>query len=619
VTFSLRRIRRQSSFVLAYRSEDLDIADPLVTLRQRATQSGNRNTVFIHLEDLGTSESRELVTSLLRHPLSDETLQHIAEQAAGNPFLVQEIARWITVRGTTPVLNQQFSLNDVIRSRMELITPESRRCMELLAVAGQPTDLAVVQLASGVADILFVRDELVYNRLVRSRNLHGREQVEIYHDQIRTTILTDIDDTFRILHHQQLARALESLGGHDPERIAAHYEQAHDAQNCARYALISARRACDVLAFNEAARFFEMAIVTGTLDAAECRSVHHECADALANAGHGPRAAEHYSTACEDASLDEQLEWSLRAAEQWLYSGHVDRGLTIFAQVLKRIGIPSPKGGRRIPVELLISRLRLRLRGLGWRERAVSELPRAVLLRIDTCASVATGLALIDVARGAALQTTSLLFALNAGEPNRIARALAMEAGYRSTRGTAARAAAECLLQRARELSERTRDPRAIGLTRVMGAACAWNFGDWPDCYERSRSAREALKDRYERLTWERDTAAIFEVDALRWMGRWLAMQEILPELIKDAQARGDLYVESILQMHGGSCAALARNDPESARTGLRIVERWSNTGYHVEHLIETHNRVEVAIYDGRAMKLSKRSLGAGLHWAGPS
>ncbi len=583
--------------ILAYRSEDVEVAESLAELMEDAAQCSDRSSVVIQLEHFDDSESRELATSLLTRPVSETTLSRIAEQAAGNPFLVQEIVRWIQERGDGSVLNQPFSLADVVRSRLDLLTPTSRVCLELLAVSGQPTELSLLQLAAGIPDLLSARDELAHSRLLRSRNAYGREEVEIYHDRIRAIVLGDMEEEARIRGHRQLARALESAGAHDPERIAAHYGQAKDLQSCARYALMAARRASDVLAFNDAARFYEMAIGTGALPPAELRTVHRDCADALANAGRGPQAAAHYTAACEGASIDEQLEGDLRAAEQWLYSGYVDRGLEIFGRVLKRVGIRAPKARRRFPIDLLLQRARLRMRGLRWRERKVSEAPRKVLLEIDTCAAVATGLALIDIARGAALQTTSLLLALRAGEPSRIARSLAMEAGYRSTAGVAAQSKAEDLLERARELSMRTGDHRAHGLTLVMAAGCAWNFGSWEDCYRRAREAREALNDRYERLTWERDTASIFEVDALRWMGRWAIMQEILPELIEDARHRGDLYVEAILQMHGGSCAALARDDPDRALNGLQILDRWSSTGFHVEHLIAVHNKVEIALY----------------------
>ena len=82
-------------------------------------------------------------------------------------------------------------------------------------------------------------------------------------------------------------------------------------------------------------------------------------------------------------------------------------------------------------------------------------------------------------------------------------------------------------------------------------------------------------------------------------MGRWAVMKAILPALLEDARSRGDLYAEAILQMHGGSCAELANDDPLRARAGLALLERWSNKGFHVEHLVETHNQVEIALYLG--------------------
>jgi eukaryotic-like serine/threonine-protein kinase len=583
--------------VLTYRSEDADVAEALAELSKDDTKGPDQTSLVIDLEHLDDSETRELATSLLTEPVGEAILTQIGEQAAGNPFLVQEIVRWIQERPNGPVLDQPFSLADVVRSKLNLLTPASGNCLELLAVSGQPTALSLLQLAAGISDLLSARDELIHNHLLRSRSVGGHEEVEIYHDRIRAIVLADMAEVARIRGHRQLARALESAGAHDLERIAVHYEQAGDVESCVRYALMAAHRASDVLAFNDAARFYEMAIRTGTLAPDELRAVHRDCADALANAGRGPDAAMHYSDACDGASADEQLEGDLRAAEQWLYSGYVDRGLAIFGRVLKQIGIRVPKKSNRLPIDLLARRVRLRIRGLRWRERQASEIPRNVLLEIDACAAVATGLALIDVARGAALQTTSLLLALSAGEPSRIARCLAMEAGYRSAAGVSAQAKVADLLERARELSMRTGDHRAHGLTSVMAAACAWNFGSWEDSYRKAREARDSLSERYERLTWERNTAAIFEVDALRWMGRWAIMQEILPELLEDARYRGDLYVEAILQMHSGSCAALAKDDPDRALSGLQILNRWSSTGFHIQHLIAVHNHVEIALY----------------------
>lgn len=589
------------SAVLAYRSEDIVSSPCLRALRDGARQPANLTTTVIDLGHLDGAECRALAKSLLAQSVEEETLQRIADQSGGNPFFVQEIVRWINSRGVGQVLSGPFSLGDVVRSRLDELSRESRHFLELVAVAGQPTGLSILKRAGAVADPLSTR-ELMSNRLLRSRIVRDCEEVEIYHARIRAAIVAEMEPALLVRRQGELAAALE-WAAHDPERIARLYEQAQKPDLCAKYALIAAERASDVLAFNEAARYFEMALSTGALDSNGRRVAHRQCADALAKAGRGRSAAGHYIAACSGAAIDDQLEWNLRAAEELLYGGHVDSGLKIFSDVLREVGVRVPKRMRLFPIGLLLRRAALRIRGLRWRESKPSGVPRGVLLKVDTCSAVATGLALIDVLRGGVLQTTSLMLALRAGEPIRIARALAMEAGYRSTLGVKAEKWAHGLLRKARELSNRTGDPRAIGLTNVMTAACAWNAGRWRASYEQASAARESLRERREIVTWERDTASIFEVDALRWLGQWSVMIEILPELIEDARYRGDLYAQSILQMHGGSCAALANDDPGCALAGLKILERWSNTGFHVEHLIETHNQVEIALYMGEPQR----------------
>ena len=463
--------------VAAYRSEDAN-AKCLRELRETAGTSLRRNTIFLGMEALSKTDAEELAASLLSHPANQDTLERVVDQSAMSPFLVHEIVRWINARGIDRALAEPFSLDDVIRARMGDLGDESRHFLELAAVAGQPTKASILQAAGRLTNVLADREELAAVRFIRSVTVDG-EDVEVYHDRIRAAILANMDPDRLVLRHGELARALEADGAEDPERMAAHFEQAREPRACARYAWQAARRAVQVLAFNKASRFFTLALSMQVLEPGDRRAVQREFADALANAGRGPEAADHYMAACAGAVVDEQLELTQRAGEQLLYSGHVDRGLAMFETVLSQVGMKLPQPTSRMPLDLLIRRARLRIRGLRWHEREATTVPREMLLKVDTCASVATGLALIDIARGAALQTTSLILALQAGEPSRVARALAMEAGYRSTVGARAEARVRSLLSVARQLSERTGDSRAIGLTAVMTAACAWSAGRW--------------------------------------------------------------------------------------------------------------------------------------------
>ncbi|MEO7142021.1 MAG: protein kinase, partial [Bryobacteraceae bacterium] len=122
--------------VLAYRSEDIAASPSLKALRGNTGQPSNRTTTFIDLGHLDIAECRQLAQSLLAQPFGEDTLQRIAEQSGGNPFLVQEIVRWINVPGVNQVLPGPFSLADVVRSRVDELRPESKHFLELAAVAG---------------------------------------------------------------------------------------------------------------------------------------------------------------------------------------------------------------------------------------------------------------------------------------------------------------------------------------------------------------------------------------------------------------------------------------------------------------------------------------------------
>lgn len=564
--------------IFAYRSEDILASSSLKVLRSDSAGTVNRKTTFINLDQFDLAECRQLAESMLGRTPAENTAELLLEQSEGNPFLIHEIVRWMSERSGDGIFTERFSLTDVVRSRMDQLSPEARHLLELAAIAGQPTELSILQLAGSARNLLLTRDELISNRLFRSRSVRGREEVEIYHDRLRATIVSAMNEAERAQCHRELGRALEASGGHDAERIAAHYLQSGDAALCARYALIAARRAAEVLAFHDAARFFQMALETGSLEQNAERIVHRECADSLANTGRGPLAADHYLLACKGATEDEQLELNLRAAEELLCSGHVDRGLAILMVLLKKAGLKISDRSYLLPLELLVGRLKLKIRGLRWRERRETEISRKELERLDVCGSAVTSLALAGGMQAAILQTSRLMLALRVGEPSRLARALAMEAAYRSTGGVKSQQQTDQLLQSARELSDRVGDKRATAFISAITVICDWNAGRWKDCYEHSRTAQEILRDQFERLTWERDIAVTFKVCAMRWLGRWSELKMILPGLLADARARGDLFAESALRAEFGVSCELANHQPDSVLEGLEVWDRWSTS-----------------------------------------
>ena len=96
--------------------------------------------------------------------------------------------------------------------------------------------------------------------------------------------------------------------------------------------------------------------------------------------------------------------------------------------VLAVTGMQLARTPARALASWLWNRSKLRLRGLAFRERDVTQVSARELTQIDTCWSAAVGLGMVDNIRGADYQTRSLLLALRAGEPYRVCRAMALEA-----------------------------------------------------------------------------------------------------------------------------------------------------------------------------------------------
>ena len=200
----------------------------------------------------------------------------------------------------------------------------------------------------------------------------------------------------------------------------------------------AADQAALALAFDHAARLYRIALELHQGTPAQAGVLWRKLGDALANAGRGSEAAQAYSKAAETATAAETLELKRLASTQLLLSGHIDDGLALLRTLLGPLGLSMPGTARQARLSLVWHRFLLKLRGLKFQKRDESQISAMDLTRIDLCWSAVAGLSMSEPIRGADFQTRGLLLALRAGEPLRIARALAMEAGHRATAGAPA-------------------------------------------------------------------------------------------------------------------------------------------------------------------------------------
>ncbi len=534
----------------------------------------------------------------------------IAQESRGSPYFVAELVRYARSHGgvgETPagprlaVDSDGMTLERLILTRLDLLTQEARRLLELVAVAGQPIALDTALQAGEIgAAAQAAVTVLRAASLIRVRRSRAYDEIECYHDRIREAVVGVLDRAVRLRDHSSLALALEASGRADPETLAFHFHQAGDYEREAHFVISAADQASIALAFDRAARLYRAALDLENHASSSRHELLVKLGDALMNAGRGAEAARAYLDAAPGAQIAEALELRRRAAEQQLMSGHIDDGLETMRQVLASIGMAMPQSRLGILLSLLWRRLRLSLRGLSYTEKDSSQLSPDQLIRIDACRSVAIGLSNVYPIRGMDFATRHLLLALAAGEPYRIARGLALEAGFSSADGTRTHDRTAGLVREALTLAERVDEPSALGLAHLSAATAAYLEGDGGRACEIFDRAEEILRNNCTGVTWELDTLVLYRFRQLVFLGRLGELFEQVPAALKDVMERGDLYAESGLRSNVVWLLRLAADRPEEALAEIRLAgERWSQKGFHIHHYLYLLGRVEVSLYRG--------------------
>ncbi len=613
--------------VLGYRSEDAASSPCVRAVSEKAAHR------ILTVEPLTFAEGRELVLSLLEgDPSAQAHADAIVREAGGSPFFLYELAQHVrqapklalppeprTERFTLPTTSSEaasdITLNDVLWKRVLRLPESARRLLEVVAVAGRPLRqidalraAAWSYLTSSASSESFVLQpfekavaELRAGRLIRSAGATDRDEIETYHDRIRETVVMHLSPAVLKEYHGRLANVLKESGQADWEQLAIHYQGADNLVEASLYFEMGAARASETLAFDRAAKLYRLALESAAHGAVEMRGLRTRLADALANAGRGAESAREYLTASHGASLAQELELRRRAALQFLIAGHIDEGLAALRDVLAAVGMSMPATPRRAFWSLILRRVQLGLRGLGFRPRRASEVAPADLTRINICWSATAGLSMVDTIQGAYFQTRGLLLALAAGEPYHLARALASEAGHSAIGGGRTRQRTAQLLQAAQTLADQVDQPYPRALVTMMRGVAAAFEGHWPQALSHCDQAEQVFRGSCTGVVWELDTLHRFGLWALMFMGDVPEMGRRLPVLLKEAQERDDLYAVVNFSAVVGTFLRLADDQPEAARDNLqKVMTQWSRQGFHVQHLDSIYDEVQIDLYQGK-------------------
>ncbi|HEY2514321.1 MAG TPA: protein kinase [Polyangiaceae bacterium] len=585
--------------VASYRTEDAEASAFVRALRSHAPGEMR----LLEVGPLDGDEAEGLAEALLDREGVTADAGAIARESCGSPLfvieLVQEVKAGLGHRDAGAI-----SLNKMLADRILRLPPVARQLLETIAVAGRPVEWGVVSDVVGVPSAAAhdALSRLRAEHLVRTRGVRRSDFLETFHDRVRETVSDALPEVVARQTHASLANALERSGRGDPEALSLHFSMAGDRARARSYAELAARRAAETLAFDRAAALFRLALDL-TESPHEARALQADLGDALANAGRGPEAARAYLAAADGASPERVFDLQRRAAEQLLRSGHMDEGREALQAVLGAVGLPFPESPEQAVRTLLLHRGQLLLRGFEFVERDEATIDPSILKRADACWAVSIGLAGIDVVRGAEFQTRHLALALDAGEPYRIARGLALESMSSACESGPEGLRARLLCDRAEQLAARLDRPHARGMVAMAKGYIAYADGRWEACTNQFERAISTFREHCAGSAWEIAFSQIFALAGLWYRGDLHEMRRRAPFWLADARSRGDLYATTSLRTRFMPKLSLAEGDPDAAlRETREAIAEWGQSGWHVPHCFAQFAEAEVLLYTGDAL-----------------
>ncbi|HLK36738.1 MAG TPA: hypothetical protein VKU41_08295, partial [Polyangiaceae bacterium] len=610
--------------VMTHREEEAEASSCLNEVYGRWPEGADVRD--LHVGALEPGDARRLASTLLQvDPASsldsrasrDSTAALVARESGGNPFLIEELVRGVAgareaaahpavTKEADPAAVATVGVDRMVRDRLARLPNDARTLVEVIAVSGRPLPVSQVAEAAGIgagADeaIALLRSR----RFVRTGLREGHEVAETIHDRIRETIVAQLPASVVVDHHRRLARVLEAAPVRDAEALAIHLLGAGEKERAAEYAERAAEHAAAKLAFDQAVRLLRVTLECTAPASPDARRLRMRIAEVLEWAGRSAEAALVYFDAAKDAPTLERLDLERASAEQLLACGRIDEGIEVLYRVLASVGLRPPKSVLAALLWIVLYRVVAALFRPHPRIRASDGVSPLDRVRIDALYSLALGISAVDVVRGSALQARHLHIALRAGDRFRVLRAMVLESTQLAGIGGPVTKREAWLMQEASKLAGD--DDNSEGMVFLRGASGVGHFlrGRW-------RKASEVLDRAYARFPFHRagwhSNANLFRVQALYFAGEIAELARRGPQLLADAEQRGDLYVAVNLRTRAIAGVCLAQDEPEDARRQIHeSLAQWSHSGFLVQHWQAMIYEVEIDLYLGDGKRAYER------------
>ncbi|MGH2625083.1 MAG: ATP-binding protein, partial [Anaerolineales bacterium] len=257
-----------------YRDIEVDPDHPLgETLNHLVREQATRR---LPLTGLSRDEAARFIEIITGSPPPETLVEVVHVQTEGNPLFMSEVVRLLPpdgrlAQGAAPGvvrLALPLGVGEVIGRRIAQLPKECGQLLALASVLGREFHLEILKRLSGlrIEEMLALLDQAIAARLVTEiPGTVGR--LRFAHGLIRESLYEGIPLARRVVLHREAGEVLESLYAPQVEphlaELAHHFLQAATA-GAAEMALTYARRAADrsmsLLAYEEGARLYRMAL-----------------------------------------------------------------------------------------------------------------------------------------------------------------------------------------------------------------------------------------------------------------------------------------------------------------------------------------------------------------------
>jgi tetratricopeptide (TPR) repeat protein/predicted Ser/Thr protein kinase len=588
--------------IASYRPHEAQSSVFLQELRARLP--GDVDLRELQVGPLSPDDAERLAWQLLgAEQRSRAAALSVARESGGSPFLVEELASSFIHSPHVDAAQRvavmpNITLERMVDERLQKLPKDARQLLEVIAVEGRPVP---VSLAASAVECEARSDELT--RLLRSYRFirgglrDGQEVVELSHDKIRETLAAQISAPRTRAYHAQLARVFEPDSDANPEPMVVHLYGAGEIERAAKFAEAAAEQAASKLAFDRAARLFRKATATAPVASEEGRRLRLRLAQMLEWAGRGTEAANVYEELAQVAPANQRTALERAAAEHLLTCGRIDQGVAILYRVLSDVGLRAPRTALRAIAWLVLYRIWLGARGLGFRGRGADELREAERLRLDALFTVAIGFGSVDVVLSACMTARYLVSALRSGERDAITRAASLQMSLVSAEGGVEGRHALALQSTARRLVDENPSPDALAFFRSNIGISHYCRGRWNAAVDELDAVLRAFPAHRAGMT---SNVNVFCVCSLVYAGRIRELRRRLPRLIMEAEDRGDLFMLAHMRASHPIVAWLAADEPDEASRQARDgIAPWPRVRFVIQHWQAMLAEAQIALYTG--------------------